>query len=477
VALLRDVRTGPEVLLTHRPATMAFAAGMHVFPGGRVDADDASAALFSRSAIGPTTPRTAGRRSSRRTLRMRRTSPPIRELWGRERHPARGLQPRRPARSPQRERHWWTARRVRSAAERLDLRLRTDLLRAAVALGHPAGYPRRFDAQLLRRPASRRRADAHDRQCEVVSLEWFRPSDALDAMAEGASACGSRRARRSSSSNTSRIRRTWRGSRRGRSVTIVVDEPAPDVVRDRHACRRRRRRVSRSVPTSSGKAGSCSWTPAIRPVRRSNVASRSSRRARRDRAIALTHADPDHHGGAEGLAERLGVPVLAGPGAARRLPVLRSSRFGDGDVIHVGDVPLQVVATPGPRPDHLCFLRCHRRRGADGDLDGSRGARMLPGPRTRSAWARSRSRLDALAPNSGSPGIPPDRYSPKMSDDLWPEARGPHLPDTLMRIPLGVWPFLGLAVLAAYGQWEMLRAVRSTTPSMPSGRSSAPSPR
>ena len=45
-----------------------------------------------------------------------------------------------------------------------------------------------------------------------------------------------------------------------------------------------------------------------------------------------------------------------------------------------------------------------------------------------------------------------------MSDDLWPEPRGPHLPDTLMRIPLGVWPFLGLAVLAAYGQWEMLRA-------------------
>ena len=40
-----------------------------------------------------------------------------------------------------------------------------------------------------------------------------------------------------------------------------------------------------------------------------------------------------------------------------------------------------------------------------------------------------------------------------MSDDLWPELRGPHLPDTLMRIPLGVWPFLALAVLAAYGRW------------------------
>jgi hypothetical protein len=51
-----------------------------------------------------------------------------------------------------------------------------------------------------------------------------------------------------------------------------------------------------------------------------------------------------------------------------------------------------------------------------------------------------------------------------MSDDLWPEPRGPHLPDTLMRIPLGVWPFLALAVLALYGQWDELRSVASLHP-------------
>ena len=121
-------------------------------------------------------------------------------------------------------------------------------------------------------------------------------------------------------------------------------------------------------------------------------------RAGEIRAIALTHADPDHHGGAEGLAERLGVPVLAGPGAARRLPY-EIVEVGDGDVIHVGDVPLQVVATPGPRPDHLCFFDAIGSVALIGDLDGSRGARMLPGPSDEDAWARSRSRLDALAPN------------------------------------------------------------------------------
>jgi 8-oxo-dGTP pyrophosphatase MutT (NUDIX family) len=39
VVLLRDGTEGLEVLLMRRPGTMAFAPGMHVFPGGRVDLD------------------------------------------------------------------------------------------------------------------------------------------------------------------------------------------------------------------------------------------------------------------------------------------------------------------------------------------------------------------------------------------------------------------------------------------------------
>src|SRR4051812_37658288 len=49
VVLLRPSRDGLEALLTHRPPTMAFAADMHVFPGGRVDPDDGDAALAKRS--------------------------------------------------------------------------------------------------------------------------------------------------------------------------------------------------------------------------------------------------------------------------------------------------------------------------------------------------------------------------------------------------------------------------------------------
>ncbi len=42
VALLRDTRAGPEVYLLRRVAGMAFAGGMHVFPGGSVDPGDAA---------------------------------------------------------------------------------------------------------------------------------------------------------------------------------------------------------------------------------------------------------------------------------------------------------------------------------------------------------------------------------------------------------------------------------------------------
>ena len=44
VVLLRDAAAGPEVYLLRRAGTMAFAAGMHVFPGGSVDARDGETA-------------------------------------------------------------------------------------------------------------------------------------------------------------------------------------------------------------------------------------------------------------------------------------------------------------------------------------------------------------------------------------------------------------------------------------------------
>ena len=51
VILLRDSDSGPEVLLQRRATTMKFAAGMYVFPGGRVEIGDTSETVPWRAGI------------------------------------------------------------------------------------------------------------------------------------------------------------------------------------------------------------------------------------------------------------------------------------------------------------------------------------------------------------------------------------------------------------------------------------------
>ena len=72
----------------------------------------------------------------------------------------------------------------------------------------------------------------------------------------------------------------------------------------------------------------------------------------------------------------------------------------NGTVLPVGDVPLRVVAAPGPSVDHVTFVVGDGSVVLSGDLDGVRGARMIPGPVDAAAWATSRDRLQAIAPGA-----------------------------------------------------------------------------
>ena len=94
-------------------------------------------------------------------------------------------------------------------------------------------------------------------------------------------------------------------------------------------------------------------------------------------AVALTHVDPDHAAGAEAVAWRLKIPVVAGPGAGRPLPYA-IQELGDGELLGFGDVTIRAVHTPGPRPEHLAFVMGDGEWVVAGDLDGVRGERMLP---------------------------------------------------------------------------------------------------
>lgn len=75
--------------------------------------------------------------------------------------------------------------------------------------------------------------------------------------------------------------------------------------------------------------------------------------------VLVSHAHPDHTGGARRLAERLGVPVQA---HATRLQGVRDKAFVadrflvDGDCVALGEMTLEALHTPGHAADHLCFF-------------------------------------------------------------------------------------------------------------------------
>ncbi|MBO9469389.1 MBL fold metallo-hydrolase [Endozoicomonas sp. G2_2] len=76
-------------------------------------------------------------------------------------------------------------------------------------------------------------------------------------------------------------------------------------------------------------------------------------------AVLVTHAHPDHTGGARRLAERLGVAVHAHATQLRgvRDKAFHADRFmADGDRVALGDITLEAIHTPGHAADHLCFL-------------------------------------------------------------------------------------------------------------------------
>ncbi|MEA2578995.1 MAG: hypothetical protein QOD78_2583, partial [Chloroflexota bacterium] len=63
-------------------------------------------------------------------------------------------------------------------------------------------------------------------------------------------------------------------------------------------------------------------------------------------------------------------------------------------------VPLRVVATPGPRPDHVAFVVGEGSVVIAGDLDGRRGERSIFGPADDVAWQRSVAALRSAAPDA-----------------------------------------------------------------------------
>ena len=410
VVLLRPSAAGPEVLLTLRPASMAFAADMYVFPGGAVDRADRDPRLLPRSVLRPDEAASALGGDLDGDDALPRFIAAIRELFEEA-----GVLLAEHAAVPTliaaaRAALLDGRSTMADTAEALDLRLRTDLLVPIAHWTTPPIMARRFDTRFFAAELPPG-AEATFTSAEVVEHRWVTPRAALLAMATGDIAM-------------------WVPT----SATLQQLEHVPDLAE----LRRRLVHGPVSAPrvvverpnlrriVVSGAGGVPGQTANTYLVGRADVVivdpgdpsdeaalaviDGASALGGRPVLIAITHADPDHAAGAEGLALRLDLPIVAGPGASRSLPY-KVRELEDGEELPMGGETMTAIATPGPRADHLAFVI-----GPDiitGDLVGARADRAILGPPDDAAWESSIARLNELAPA---------RLFPGHGEPLFPDA-------------------------------------------------------
>jgi len=73
-------------------------------------------------------------------------------------------------------------------------------------------------------------------------------------------------------------------------------------------------------------------------------------RQTRPRCILITHGHMDHISGLVDLQKAVSLPVAVHPGDAAALPVHPDNLLGDGDLLPLGAIQLQVLHTPGHTP-------------------------------------------------------------------------------------------------------------------------------
>lgn len=352
IVLVRPGDDGLEVLLTRRPDSMAFAAGLHVFPGGRIEAADADPRLVAR-ATGP---------RDDLTFHVASRIAAIRETWEEVgvllAHPGSAAQHRGsgpPSGPPDGDGGGPLPDLVALAAQ-LDLSLATDELVEVARWTTPRAYSRRFDARFYVAELPPGAVLAPD-PGEVAGHAWLTPRAALAAMAAGAIAMWP-----PTSTTLQRLERARSFADIRAGLARGPDLPI---------------RVERIDPTLAVLTGRSAFGPGGRPANTVLVGERDvvvvdpgdpeedvldvveatvAAGGGRIVGIALTHVDPGHAAGSEELHERTGAPILVGPGGGRPLS-WEVTEIGDGARVGRGDGALTAVAAPGHRPDHLAFLR------------------------------------------------------------------------------------------------------------------------
>ena len=311
VVLLRPGPDGAEVLLTRRPASMAFAADVYVFPGGRVDPDD-------RAQVGPGPDRAEAVAAA--------------DALGRNLLMDDALAVHRAALRELRE----EAGVVLGGVDRL------------APIAHwttPTFMPRRFSTWFFVAdlPPGVEPAFAPD---EVTEHRWLTPAAALDQVAAreiGMWVPTTSVLQRLVAIGATSAADVVRAIRFGPALEPDVED-GPELVTIRFS-------GAGAIPGRPGAAmlrGRHDLV-LVDPGDPSEAATGAIERVLDERggairAIVLTATDPDHAAGAEALAIPLGVPVLVAPGAGRHLPY-GTREVADGERLPA-DVELRVRLGP-----------------------------------------------------------------------------------------------------------------------------------
>ena len=402
VVLLRPGPAGLEVLLTQRPTTMAFASDAHVFPGGRVDPDDAAPGLAGRSVRSAADASLALGGDLEPPVALAAYLAAIRELFEEagvlladdDRIARRRSRRRRSALLARRDDLPGACRRARPAAAHRPAR-------AALAVGDAASPTRAGSMPGSSRPpcpTGRRRPSKAARSpptpgCArpMRSPRWPRAGSTLwlpdehDPPAARARGIPRRDPRAPGA----------RAARRGRDETVDdaivrIVMPAGGGVAGQPVCaylvgRRRFVLVDPGDPTG----------PGARPGAGPRRGARRSDRGRRP--------DPRRPGPRGGCRGRRRAPRHPGPGRARWRPAA-AVRGPRGRRPGRRSRPATSPCAPSTRParDRTTWPSSSGdgRFVLAGDLDGVRGARSVPAPPDEAAWAASRERLARLAPGA-----------------------------------------------------------------------------
>jgi glyoxylase-like metal-dependent hydrolase (beta-lactamase superfamily II)/8-oxo-dGTP pyrophosphatase MutT (NUDIX family) len=383
---------------------MAFGADLHVFPGGRVDPGDTDDRAVRRSVV------TAGEAFERlgrdvpAQVALGAHLAAIRELFE-EAGVLLADAPDGVLPGP--------AHRARLLADEVSLadlgdefglRFRTDLLAPVGRWTTPPIMARRFDTHFFAAELPAGAEPTFDTR-EVAAHRWLTARGALDAMADGSISMWI-----PTSATLQRLEHV-RDLDEVRARLAPGPAAAPRVIGELPGLVRVVLTSAGSVPGQTVNAYLVGRRDVVvvDPGDQSDAAADAILGAvdvagGRVVAIALTHVDPDHAGGAEGLAIRLDVPILAGPGSGRDVP-FDVRELADGARLP-GDGGLTAIRTPGPRRDHVSF-------GLEvggliaGDLVGGRGSRSVLGPPDEAAWQASLDRIAALRPRTLFPGHGP----------------------------------------------------------------------